>query len=107
MKEKVQWGIVGTGQIAADLAISLERSTRGRIVNACGSSPGKARAFAERWRLPRAAASLEELLAERGVDGLEGRVQAIARDKARHEQVPFVDEGAFLVGGELHERDRA
>jgi predicted dehydrogenase len=68
MKEKVQWGIVGTGQIAADLAISLERSTRGRIVNACGSSPGKARAFAERWRLPRAAASLEELLADPAVD---------------------------------------
>ena len=38
MKDQLQWGIVGTGQIAADLALSLETSTRCRIVNACGSS---------------------------------------------------------------------
>jgi predicted dehydrogenase len=68
MKEKLRWGIVGTGQIAADLAISLEKSTRGRIVTACGSSPEKARAFAARWGLPRAAASLDELLADAAVD---------------------------------------
>jgi predicted dehydrogenase len=68
MKDKLRWGIVGTGQIAADLAISLEKSTRGRIVNACGSSPEKARAFAARWGLPRAAASLEELCADPAVD---------------------------------------
>ena len=64
MKEKVQWGIVGTGQIAADLAISLQASRRGRIVNACGSSPEKARAFAAKWGLPRSSSSLEELLAD-------------------------------------------
>jgi predicted dehydrogenase len=68
MREKLQWGIVGTGQIAADLAISLEKSARCRIVNACGSAPEKARAFADRWRLPRAAASLDELLADPAVD---------------------------------------
>jgi predicted dehydrogenase len=68
MKDRVQFGIVGTGQIAADLAISLERSSRARIVNACGSSPEKARAFAARWNLPRAAVSLEELLADPAVD---------------------------------------
>jgi predicted dehydrogenase len=68
MRDKLQWGIVGAGQIAADLALSLERSSRGRIVNVCSSSPEKARAFAERWKLPRAAASLEELCGDPGVD---------------------------------------
>ena len=48
MKEKLQWGVVGTGQIAADLALSLQQSTRCRIVNAAGSSAEKARAFAAR-----------------------------------------------------------
>jgi predicted dehydrogenase len=68
MKDKVQWGIVGTGQIAADLAISLQASARGRIVNACGSSPEKARAFAAKWGLPRSSSSLEELLGDPAVD---------------------------------------
>jgi predicted dehydrogenase len=68
MRDKLHWGIVGAGQIATDLALSLERSKRGRIVNVCGSSAAKARAFAERWKLPRAAASLEELCADPAVD---------------------------------------
>jgi predicted dehydrogenase len=68
MRDKLGWGIVGTGQIAADFALSLETSSRGRIVDACGTSSEKARAFAARWGLPRAAASLEELLADPAVD---------------------------------------
>jgi len=68
MKEKLQWGVVGTGQIAGDLALSLQTSTRCRIVNAVGSSPAKSRAFAERWGVPRAAASLAELCADPAVD---------------------------------------
>jgi predicted dehydrogenase len=68
MKDKLQWGVVGAGQMAGDLALSLERSARCRVVNACGSSPEKARAFAERWKLPRAAASVEELVADPAVD---------------------------------------
>jgi predicted dehydrogenase len=81
MKEKLQWGIVGTGQIAADLAISLERSTRQRIVNACGSSPEKARAFAARWGLPRSSSSLEELCVDPAVD-----VVYVATPHPRHEE---------------------
>src|SRR5438477_3394429 len=68
MKEKLQFGVVGTGAISGDLALSLQKSTRCRIVNVVGSSPAKAQAFAERWRVPRAAASLDELLADREVD---------------------------------------
>ena len=61
MREKLQFGVVGTGAIAGDMALSLQKSTRCRIVNAVGSSPEKARAFADRWQLPRAAASLKML----------------------------------------------
>ena len=68
MKEQVHFGIVGAGQIAADLALSLEASTRARIVNVSGSSPEKARAFAARWGVPRAAASVDELCGDPGVD---------------------------------------
>ena len=68
MKEKLHFGIIGAGQIAADLALSLQASTRAHIVNACGSSPEKARAFAARWGVPRAAASVEELCADPDVD---------------------------------------
>jgi predicted dehydrogenase len=68
MKDKLQWGVIGTGQIAADLALSLENSARGLIVNVAGSSPEKARAFASRWGLTQASASVEELCADRAVD---------------------------------------
>jgi predicted dehydrogenase len=68
MKEKVRFGVIGTGAIAGDLAISLQGSARCRIVNAVGSSPEKARAFAGRWGLPRSSATLDELLADREVD---------------------------------------
>ena len=44
MRDKLQWGVIGTGQIASDLALALETSRRCRIVNAAGSSPEKARA---------------------------------------------------------------
>src|SRR5450432_4169877 len=68
MKDRLQWGVIGTGQIAADLALSLEKSARGLIVNVAGSSPEKARAFASRWGLTQASASVEELCADRAVD---------------------------------------
>jgi len=68
MKDEVRWGVIGTGAIAGDLALSLQGSARCRIVNVVGSSPEKARAFAERWGLPRSSASLDELLADREVD---------------------------------------
>jgi len=46
MPEQLQWGIVGTGGIAADFAQSLLESERCRVVNVVGSSAEKARAFA-------------------------------------------------------------
>jgi len=55
------WGIIGTGGIAADFARALHGSKRCRIASVCGSSPEKAAQFARRFKVPRAARSLEEL----------------------------------------------
>jgi predicted dehydrogenase len=70
MKDKLQWGVIGTGAIAGDLAKALENSPRCRIVNAAGSSLEKARAFAARWDLPSASASIDELLADPQVEAV-------------------------------------
>jgi predicted dehydrogenase len=70
MQEVLNWGVVGTGGIASDFAEALQHSRRCRLVNACGSSPEKARAFADRWRLPAAAPSLEALLADADVQAV-------------------------------------
>ena len=70
MSEPLNFGVVGTGGIAADFCAALAQSERCRVVGACGSSPEKARVFAERFRLPAAARSLAELIAD-------SRVQAV------------------------------
>jgi predicted dehydrogenase len=70
MKDKLQWGVVGTGGIASDFVEALARSERCRVVNVAGSSPAKARAFADRWRLPAAADGLPALLADDAVDAV-------------------------------------
>src|SRR5262245_5046607 len=70
MQQKLQWGIVGTGGIAADFVQALANSKRCRVVDVVGSSREKARAFAERWALPRASATLDELLAQPAVEAV-------------------------------------
>jgi predicted dehydrogenase len=62
--EQLTWGVIGTGGIASDFVEALERSRRCGVVNVAGSSAPKASEFARRWRLPRAAASLQELLSD-------------------------------------------
>jgi predicted dehydrogenase len=59
---QLNWGIIGTGAIAADFATALRGSSRGRIVDVTGSTPAKARAFADRWSIPSAADTLARLL---------------------------------------------
>lgn len=70
MKAALAWGIIGTGAIAAAFAESLKASSRARVVNVAGSSAAKASAFADRWQLPRCAASIDELLADAEVDAV-------------------------------------
>jgi predicted dehydrogenase len=67
MKDKLHWGVVGTGGIASDFVEALRRSDRCRVVNVVGSSLEKAQAFAARWKLPASSASVDEMLADRQV----------------------------------------
>ncbi|HVY30597.1 MAG TPA: Gfo/Idh/MocA family oxidoreductase [Polyangiaceae bacterium] len=59
----LQWGVIGTGAIATDFATALRASERCRIVNVT-SFPGLAQPFAEKFAVPRATDSLDELLAD-------------------------------------------
>ena len=67
MKEKLSWGVVGTGGIATDFANALTKSKRCKIVNVTGLTPELSKAFADRWRIPATAASIDELLADNAV----------------------------------------
>jgi predicted dehydrogenase len=68
MKSKVRFGVIGTGGIAADFCQALKGSQRCEVVNVAGSSSDKAAAFASRFGLARASASLSELLGDASVD---------------------------------------
>ncbi|MEP6652638.1 MAG: Gfo/Idh/MocA family oxidoreductase [Myxococcales bacterium] len=70
MREKLNWGVIGTGGIATDFADALVQSSRCRVVNVVGSAPAKSRAFADRWKLPKSADTLAELLADPAVDAV-------------------------------------
>jgi len=64
MPQHLTWGIIGTGAIAGDFAQALRGSQRCSVVSVAGTSADKALAFARRFELPRAARSVEELLAD-------------------------------------------
>ncbi|HVZ72632.1 MAG TPA: Gfo/Idh/MocA family oxidoreductase [Polyangia bacterium] len=68
MIDELRWGVIGTGAIAGDLALSLQKSARCRIVSVAGSSPEKSRAFAARWNVPSAAQSVDALVADPEID---------------------------------------
>jgi predicted dehydrogenase len=56
------WGVLGTGAIANDFVRALTRAKRSRVLGVTGSSPDKARAFAQKHGLPIAEPSLDALL---------------------------------------------
>jgi predicted dehydrogenase len=70
VQEKLSWGVIGTGGIAADFANALTSSGRCRIVNVVGSSPEKGRAFATKWSLPASSSTLEEFVADPAVEAV-------------------------------------
>jgi len=65
---KVRFGVIGTGGIAADFCQALASSPTCEVVNAVGSSAEKSQAFAKRFGLASAAASLSDLLSDQNVD---------------------------------------
>jgi len=82
MSTQLGFGIVGTGRIAADFTRALGRSVTCRVLGVCGTSPEKAKAFARRYDLPAAAATLGELLERPEIQAV-----YVATPHARHELV--------------------
>jgi len=70
MVQSLNWGIIGTGGIAADFAQALRSSSRCRVVNVVGSAPEKAKAFRDKWQLPAASDTLEQMLADPRVEAV-------------------------------------
>jgi predicted dehydrogenase len=68
MTSSAKFGVIGTGGIAADFCEALRGSTSCEVVSVVGSSAEKGAAFAQRFALPRSAASLNELLSDPAVD---------------------------------------
>jgi predicted dehydrogenase len=66
--KKIRFGVLGTGGIAADFCEALAASPLCEVVNVVGTSPQKARAFGERFALPRSSSSLNDLLSDTDLD---------------------------------------
>jgi predicted dehydrogenase len=70
MREKLSWGVIGTGGIASAFAQALTKSKRCRIANVTGLTQDLAREFAGKYQIPTTAASIPELLADKNVDAV-------------------------------------
>ena len=89
MVRTLQWGVVGTGGIAADFCQALTRSARCRVVHVTGSSADKARAFAGRFGITAWSDGLAQLLADPAVEAV-----YIATPHAWHEEHATASMGA-------------
>jgi predicted dehydrogenase len=74
-----RWGIAATGDVAARFAESMASTTGGTVVAVGSRSSARARAFAERFDIPHAHGSYENLVADPDVD-----VVYVATPHARH-----------------------
>jgi len=67
----LRWGILGPGWIAERFVPSLKEHTRQEIVAVGGArSHAKVLAFAERWGIPKACPSVEELVGDPAIDAV-------------------------------------
>jgi predicted dehydrogenase len=70
MSEKVRWGILGPGGIAAKFVRDKERASNATVVAVGSRSRDRAAHFAARWGIPRVHGSYEDLLADPEVDAV-------------------------------------
>lgn len=68
IKNKVNWGIMGTGWIADRFASDLQYVTNGEAVAVGSRTPESALKFAENMNIPNAYGSYEELVADPNID---------------------------------------
>ena len=66
--ETINWGFIGTGNIASCLAPAVKK-TEGAVLYGCAArSLDKAKSFAEKWDIPVTYGSYDELIADRKID---------------------------------------
>ena len=66
--ETINWGFIGTGNIASCLAPAVKK-TEGAALYACAARTiDKAKSFAEKWDIPVAYGSYDELFADKKID---------------------------------------
>ncbi len=68
--DKVRWGILGPGGIAAKFVQDKDRAANATVVAVGSRSRNRAAAFASRWDIPRVHGSYEDLLADPEVDAV-------------------------------------
>jgi predicted dehydrogenase len=70
MKQRLNFGIIGTGGIASDFVQALTNSERCRVVDVAGTSPEKAARFAAEWKLSKSSPSLAAMLSNPEVEAV-------------------------------------
>lgn len=70
MKKKLSWGIISTGRIAEAFAAGVAHSEKGKLVAVASRSKEKAEKFAEKFNVPKAYGSYEDLLADSSVEAV-------------------------------------
>lgn len=68
---KLRWGVISTANIGrAAVNPAIQASGNGELVAVASRDAEQAKAFAERWRIPLACGSYEELLADESIDAV-------------------------------------
>ena len=68
--KRVRWGLLSTARINRALIPAIRASKRGELVAVASRDLGKARAYADEWKIPRVFGSYEEMLQSGEVDAL-------------------------------------
>src|SRR6266542_3114124 len=80
MNNKVRWGIVSTAKIATEKVIPAMQLGDWSEVEAIASrDPSKAQEVANRFSIPKACSSYEELLADRQIEAIQSSSESPAR----------------------------
>ncbi|HOK80200.1 MAG TPA: aldo/keto reductase [bacterium] len=70
MKKTLKWGIISTGRIAQTFADGVLHSDTGKLVAVASRDKQKAQQFAEKFNIPSAYGSYEQLLADSNVEAV-------------------------------------
>ncbi len=68
--EKIKWGILGPGNIAADFVSDFQFVSNGQVHAVASRSSAKAQAFAERFQIPHVCDSYEALVSHPEIDAI-------------------------------------